>query len=384
MLDRLTVIRQTPTFSHLFQRETGLVGAIDAFRGWAILLVLFVHASQVAPVLDGWAAKIAAQGARGVQLFYVISALTLMISWHSRNDGAWPFYIRRLFRITPMFWLAIPVFLWIGGTGPSYWAPEGIHAWQIAATATFLHGFHPQSINSVVHGGATIAVEMMFYAIFPLLVRLTPSWTWALAWTLATFWAAKWLYPMALGWWPGENRGLAANYAFLWFPNQLPSFLVGMLLYFTLVAKMSLPRWIVWAMLLVGLAALFAIPFRVAPFRVAPYHAHLAYAPVFAVIIYAVINGAGSFLTVSPLQFLGRISYSAYLWHFALLATVIPHFQNWAYPLLLGGDGRGLGGFLVTFAGLVVITSILSVVTYLAVERPMIRLGSRLVTRFSA
>ena len=109
-------------------------------RGWAILLVIMVHSSQLAPALDGAFAKIAAQGARGVQLFYVASALTLTMSWHARRDGTVPFYLRRLFRIAPMFWLAIPFFLLINGTGESYWAPDGIHGWQIAATAMFVHG----------------------------------------------------------------------------------------------------------------------------------------------------------------------------------------------------------------------------------------------------
>jgi len=58
-----------------------------------------------------------------------------------------------------MFWLAIPFFLLLTGKG----AP----AWEVATTALFVHGFHPQTINSVVPGGWSIAVEMTFYAVFP-------------------------------------------------------------------------------------------------------------------------------------------------------------------------------------------------------------------------
>lgn len=57
-----------------------------------------------------------------------------------------------------MFWLAIPFFLLLNGKAP---------AWEVATIALFVHGFHPQSINSVVPGGWSIAVEMTFYAVFP-------------------------------------------------------------------------------------------------------------------------------------------------------------------------------------------------------------------------
>ena len=40
------------------------------------------------------------------------------MSWHARSDGTYPFYIRRLFRIAPMFWLAIPFYIMI-----QWWSP---------------------------------------------------------------------------------------------------------------------------------------------------------------------------------------------------------------------------------------------------------------------
>ena len=46
--------------------------------------------------LPGAVRTLADQGARGVQLFFVASAITLCMSWEARRDGAIPFYIRRL------------------------------------------------------------------------------------------------------------------------------------------------------------------------------------------------------------------------------------------------------------------------------------------------
>src|ERR1700722_19001252 len=70
---------------------------INALRGYAILMVIAVHTSQAFPDLPNWFAKILNQGARGVQLFFVTSALTLSMSWVARKESAANFYIRRLF-----------------------------------------------------------------------------------------------------------------------------------------------------------------------------------------------------------------------------------------------------------------------------------------------
>jgi peptidoglycan/LPS O-acetylase OafA/YrhL len=306
---------------------------IDAMRGWAILLVMAVHASMFADV-GGLAGKIAANGRWGVQLFYITSALTLMLSWHQRKDGAGPFYLRRLFRIAPMFWLAIPLYLYINGTaaafwngaGAPFWAPGGVHPWQVVATALFVHGFHPQSINSVVPGGWSIAVEMTFYAVFPLLAHLIRSWQRAVAGLVLSFAFAALIRPFVAGWWPDEERYLVANYAYLWFPNQLPFFMLGIALYFLTQAE-------IWA--------------KIPSIR---------------------------FLKAGPIRFVGTVSYSAYLWHFAILAA----FSHMG--LREASDGNRLGFFFVAYPCLVIVTVAVSSVTYATVEMPAIRLGRKMET----
>lgn len=145
----------------------------DFLRGLAILGVIIVHASQSFPSQISGIDFVARLGRFGVQLFFFISALTMCYMWKLREDENNPvknFYIRRFFRIAPLFWIAIPVYLFINGYEKNYWAPEGIGALQIFLTATFLHGFWPNSINSIVPGRWSIAVEITFYALFPLFI----------------------------------------------------------------------------------------------------------------------------------------------------------------------------------------------------------------------
>src|SRR5579862_8148032 len=201
---------------------------IDALRGIAILMVIAVHTSGCLPNLSGATRALANQGARGVQLFYVVSALTLCFAWYGRGDGVRPFYVRRLFRIAPMYWLGIIGFLMLEGTGPRYWAPSGIDWRDILMNVFFVHEFAPEAITSVVEGGWTIANEMIFYAIFPLLVVALRSWIIALIALIASIFFAQWLYPVAIAVLPrlfsSQSIDLVHNYAFLWLPNQLPAF----------------------------------------------------------------------------------------------------------------------------------------------------------------
>ncbi len=58
---------------------------IDALRGLAIFGVLLVHSSQQLKLDNTLLGSFLPLGARGVQLFYIASALTLCMSWDSRK-----------------------------------------------------------------------------------------------------------------------------------------------------------------------------------------------------------------------------------------------------------------------------------------------------------
>lgn len=83
---------------------------IDNARGLAILMVILVHTSQSVQLEWGIISILSGYGQMGVQLFFVASALTLCLSFHQRKDEPNPilaFYIRRLFRIAPMYYLGL-------------------------------------------------------------------------------------------------------------------------------------------------------------------------------------------------------------------------------------------------------------------------------------
>lgn len=149
-------------------------GYIDFLRGLAIVLVISVHCALAIPNLNLFF-YFFNYGQMGVQLFFMVSAITLCMSMNERKEvEIKSFYIRRYFRIAPMYYIGIIIyFLWIifkdYFNGRPFVIPDGYHLHQILLNIFFVHGLFPDSYNSTVPGGWSIATEMMFYAIFPIL-----------------------------------------------------------------------------------------------------------------------------------------------------------------------------------------------------------------------
>lgn len=149
-----------PTYSRL--------NFIDALRGWAAIGVILVH-SQFAAKAPEFLTPLVNAGARGVQLFFIISAFTMFYTL-SNHGGTASFFVRRFFRIAPLFYIVMILSLIVGNALPGrYWSPEGVSSLGIILTGVFLNGWHPAWHTSLIDGGWTIAVEMNFYLLVPFL-----------------------------------------------------------------------------------------------------------------------------------------------------------------------------------------------------------------------
>ncbi|HEX2853360.1 MAG TPA: acyltransferase [Opitutaceae bacterium] len=350
--------------------------SIDALRGMAFLGVLLVHAGQGTPEF-AWR-DLTATGAFGVSLFFIASAFTLLTSHHRRRSGetlpTLAFFIRRVFRIVPLFWAGIVFYYLIHGTWNRGWA-EGPLGWlHFGSTALLLHGWHPDTVNSVVPGGWSIAAEFGFYALAPVLfVALGNGRRALIAYLAAVVLAAASnallidstliarLFPSVPDW----RRD---SFLFLWLPFHLPTFLLGFLAYYFLPHYRRLgsrTKRICLATVCVAVAGCAAgLPLRVNDFLL----------PVLlAAFVVAVIAEPAALLVNRWTCTLGAMSFSAYITHFAAL-KIIQKFLGGQLPAISPGLSFGLL-FFATLA----LTALSSAVTYRWIEQPGIALGRKLL-----
>ncbi|WP_339540584.1 acyltransferase family protein [Pseudomonas sp. RA_5y_Pfl1_P24] len=348
---------------------------IDAIRGLAIILVVMTHASQYVKPLSDLLQRIMVEGARGVQLFYVASAVTLCMSWAARKSHEQSpilnFYIRRFFRIAPMFYLAIIGYLILNGVAATYWAPNGIEWWFVPITALFLHGFHPETINSVVPGGWSIAVEMTFYLVFPFLMRFRKAYYFlgvllvcVLLQRLNSYVSVR-VFPYP----PGQEY-MAVNFSVLNFISQAPVFLMGVFAYLFLTrARVSDAK-----MLIVGglLFCFLSVKFWTLSHKPVTHDVYAG--AMFAVLFVLVAYYPVRILVNKFMIGLGKLSFSMYLTHFAVLSL----FTKLGVVSLLGSGNKES----VAYCFLVLLVSAgISLLTYNFIERPGVSLGRRLIER---
>lgn len=355
-------------------------GYIDALRGYAILLVIFVHSSQMIGGLRTQVYQIGDQGARGVQLFFVASAITLCMSWQNRHDGAGAFYIRRLFRIAPMFWLAIFYFTLVDGLGPRGLEPDGIGASHIFLTALFAHGFLPSTFSSVVPGGWSIAVEMMFYAVFPILIYYINSWRVAATAAVISLMPAAFAYASiqsaAKHVEPHSWGVIYQVFSTLNFVHQLPVFFIGMTAYFIIRDEQYEVARRPFQLLFISLMPVMIVLEGYYRFDIgwAEFGFHSSYAVLFGGIAIALARTSPTILVNPCIIWIGKISFSGYLWHLALI-HVVPANLSKLSPL---------ANLVWFFVALTVLTVAASSVTYIVVEKPFIAMGNKFLRRLRA
>lgn len=217
--------------------------SLDLLRGLAIAMVVLTHCSHTAAsAIPGLRFFSSHYGELGVQLFFIVSGYTMMLTFGDKVDSASTrsFYIRRIFRIAPLFWAAIAFYLMMP-TDPDQkmWAPDGIGTHEIVLTFLFLHWTSVTAFNSVVPGGWSIAVEMQFYLLFPLLLyvfrkRHGPLICYAFIavfTVIAKLVADHVLEPHLAASLPASQSHLAHAFYYAWLPHQLICFGFGILLY---------------------------------------------------------------------------------------------------------------------------------------------------------
>ena len=350
---------------------------IDALRGLAILCVIMVHTSQYGIFsVPRTLANLIGEGARGVQLFYLASAFTLFISFKNRFlKEKFPirnFFLRRFFRIAPMYYLGIAYYLFQNGLGPRYWLGDKNHitVFNILSNYTFLHGFNPYWINSVVPGGWSIGVEVTFYATIPILFFKIKNLNWAFNFFIISLIARQLLQFFFMKYHLISDDLLWGKYLFIYFPSQLPIFCLGILMYFIIIEKESL-RNISGKSIILFCALLFA-QFGTGIQLFFPNY--IIFGIGFLLLALALSAFEFRLIINSTVIYIGKISFSMYLVHFAVLYW-LDHFN------LINFFSNGILNYCSRFFIVTFLTIFISIILYKTIELPFQEIGKRIIAR---
>lgn len=350
---------------------------VDALRGLAILGVILVHTNQIGLTAGGFLDPIVNQGARGVQLFFVASAFTLFLSKDNRDEDKHKtisFFIRRFFRIAPMFYLAIAYYLWQYGFGSRFWLGDEprITVSNIFSNITFTNGFNPYWQNSTVPGAWSISNEFLFYALLPLfLFKTVKNLNSAVYFFLISI-SFSYICNIYL-----SNHQLISSsvlwkeYLFFYFPSQLPVFALGIICYYLIIKKESFANINQTPILILILLALLQLS---KGFKFFP--EHIIFSIFFALLMITLSTFPSKLLVNKFTTFIGKLSFSLYITHFAVI--------YWLDKFNLSdfSDIRSLNYF-IRLSIILTICVAISYFTYNLIEKKFIKIGSKLIHKLN-
>jgi peptidoglycan/LPS O-acetylase OafA/YrhL len=282
---------------------------LDALRGLAAVYVVLFHVMAMpAPPLsaDPVSTAILTVGATGVALFFVISAFSLCYTMPRHARSGTPllsFYLHRLFRIAPLFLVLLAFSIWRDGRGEH----AGHSLGEIAANLTFTFNLFRGWEEGIVWASWAIGVEMLFYAVFPLLYALITRTAHAALAALAATTAMLLANAGMFG-----DAGLAAVSEF-GLLRHLPVFTYGLLAYYVFqdLSATQARRGT-----------------RMATGHVAAGLGWMLFGLCYAAALVALSRIHIGVIVNRFTGYLGQISYSLYLMHPIVIAVLIPVFRR--------------------------------------------------------
>ncbi len=367
------------------------LASIDAIRGWAILLVILVHTGGVFTELPWPVKKITNLGWYGVQLFFIASAYTLIMSWHRQSSGYWKitfnFFIRRYFRIVPMYYLGALLYYIIRPPLDSF------NIDQLLVNLALLNAWSPLFMTTVekawqvVPGGWSIGVEFSFYFIFPILVVLFNSLLKSLIFLVTSILLAYFSYHFFYDDLT-QQFGMQAsdNFLFFWLPNQLGVFALGFVLYFitqsenlqvrtvrTIISRYSKAIIVILSVIVLIYSQIGTNKHFSNLFPWLPVHYWLSF--YFFICCLIMLDNETPLLTNKYMIKLGQVSFSAYVLHFAVI-------QYFSYVEQITATGYWvILYFSRSFVLITLVTYFLSRLCFQYIEIPFINLGRNICKR---
>jgi peptidoglycan/LPS O-acetylase OafA/YrhL len=364
----------------LAENQNRRIPELDGLRGIAILLVVSFHylnnqlihsENTIAKLIS----KATSFGWVGVDLFFVLSGFLigniLLRSFHSKNFFS-TFYIRRILRIIPNYFLLLLIFvainkLFVFNSNIFLKGHQTIPIWSYFA---MLHNFFMANLNSMGNAALSITwsigIEEQFYIVFPFLMLLFRKkglpYLLAAAIILAPLFRAQYN-----SWIPAyvllncRMDAIAFGILVAWLSNR------GLL--------QQLVERFFYLLLALLLLIVFICAFLFWKYNDLGVFKQTFFSIIFSIaLIFALTQKNGWYVFIlrfKPLVWVGTISYSLYLFHYIILGV----FQHFNHNL----NGLGINGVTdVIISMLAFITTLLfSWLVYRFLETPMVNIGKK-------
>jgi peptidoglycan/LPS O-acetylase OafA/YrhL len=356
---------------------------LDSLRGLAVLAVVLVHCGQVARS-SGFLGHVTAAGQYGVQLFFVISAITISLTYqkHVHKYGSSPrsmfaWFVRRFFRIAPLYYVAAIVYsfehLILNHRFGSSLYPKPEWA-GFAANLLFIHTWVPSANNSIVPGGWSIGVEVMFYALFPLFMLWNRKSYFKVFLPMVAL--ASVVFSELVNYEVSGTFLIPINsYLYLWFPTQFPVILIGCAFFFAYLdgkIMQTYPKLLSACLLFVLFAA---ISLALGTWgELSPGVSPSTFALAFCCLTLIVRGDRIGMISNHLLSRIGTCSYSIYIVHFALLDVVRVIVKNFS----IRHSQSGVSLLLLIVVPVTVGSYVSAMFTRRLVEIPGIKVGHKL------
>ncbi|MEI8194971.1 MAG: acyltransferase [Phycisphaerae bacterium] len=338
---------------------------IDALRGFAAFGVVLHHAfhgsefhEPLTRIFPGWFQWICSFGARGVQIFFVLSGF--VIAYSIRDMRVTPrsmgnFMLRRQIRLDPAYWLCL-MLLFANQTMAAHFHPQLVS--RPTVPHFFLNMVYVQEmlrIPSLLGVAWTLCLEVQFYILLIVLVGIAQR-------VLVKYphYAAAALV---------GGLGLASLYVRIgvhseadipWFIGSWYLFASGALACWTLARRIHPAIFVTFAAMILA-AGLYTGQDSIIAGAVT----------VSLIFTVGTLGHLGDWLANRVIQYFGRISYSLYLIHLLVLERIS--------RVGLHLHGANAPGWAVFWFVVATIASIAAAqLLYVAVERPTVRLAAAL------
>lgn len=339
------------------------IGALDGIRGLAVAMVVMGHVWNCFvipnPTQSNWLGAILGNAAFGVQMFFVLSGYLITGLLIGERDQAgsvslWRFYVRRILRIFPAFYAFLAIMVLLVRSG---W----IHAslGQLVTAATYTKNYAGLLTTDDPLEGSwflghlwTLSLEEQFYLIWPLVSVISPR-RWLRILPLAGICALPLVRVATYCLWPAQ-RGVVT----MMFHTAADGILMGCAF---AVWQQPILAWIEQRGIdSRSLLALMALPLIASPLLAWALHGAYSItigptldtlcAAVLVIAVHRSANAAAArrFLELGGLQWLGRLSYSLYLWQQVFLNPFSKPWTFW-WPIAIAAS---LTAAMVSYYGL--------------------------------